>query len=280
MPYYDSTDHHAFNESDVGVPATSFTNWPDEYIHSTGDDLENVDATQLERNAVVVAAVALYFASLDEKDVPALAAYVSARGLARIARDTATAVAHLTQARPEDRPKAWTEARNLVRQAHLRERRELESFGPLGGGARARAVLDAARARLETSLAADLESLDQAYVGLGGGEPPRPGPHPEDRVLASTVYAAPSGLADLHEHRERVKAPSGMHPMMAFEALNFADGTRTGWAIYEAVAAEALAAGEWYYGRVTPADVRAVLDSAVASGALIATSHDEAGGPR
>jgi (2Fe-2S) ferredoxin len=68
--------------------------------------------------------------------------------------------------------------------------------------------------------------------------------------------------------------------MMAFEALNFADGTRTGWEIYEAVAAEALAAGEWYYGRVTPAAVRAVLDSAVESGALVATSRDGAGGPR
>ena len=80
VPYYDSTDHHAFTPAPSGVPATSLTNWPDEFIHSTGDDLENIDATQLERNAVVVAAVSLYFATLADDDVPALAAYVAARG--------------------------------------------------------------------------------------------------------------------------------------------------------------------------------------------------------
>jgi hypothetical protein len=53
VPYFDSTDHHSFTPRQVGVPATSLTNWPDEFIHSTGDDLENIDATQLERNAVV-----------------------------------------------------------------------------------------------------------------------------------------------------------------------------------------------------------------------------------
>ena len=40
--------------------------------------------------------------------------------------------------------------------------------------------------------------------------------------------------------------------MMRFEVLNFADGRRSAFEVYEAVAAEALSAGEWYYGRVTP----------------------------
>ena len=56
--------------------------------------------------------------------------------------------------------------------------------------------------------------------------------------------------------------------MMRFEALNFADGRRSAFEVYEAVAAEALSAGEWYYGRVTSADVLAVLDSGVAAGAF------------
>ena len=47
VPYYDHTDHHAFTPARIGVPATSLTNWPDEYIHGTGDDLENIDATFL-----------------------------------------------------------------------------------------------------------------------------------------------------------------------------------------------------------------------------------------
>src|SRR5262249_27381150 len=42
VPYFDSTDHHAFTPAHVGVPGTSLTNWPDEFIHGTGDDLENI----------------------------------------------------------------------------------------------------------------------------------------------------------------------------------------------------------------------------------------------
>src|SRR6185295_143511 len=98
VPYFDSTDHHAFVPARIGVPGTSLTNWPDEFIHSTGDDLENIDATQLERNAIVVAGVALYFADVDEAGTPALAAYAAARGRSRAAADAATALAHLSQA--------------------------------------------------------------------------------------------------------------------------------------------------------------------------------------
>ena len=42
---------------------------------------------------------------------------------------------------------------------------------------------------------------------------------------------------------------------------------RTAWDVYEAVAAEALSAGAWYYGTVRPEDVKAVLDAAVHAGA-------------
>ena len=42
VPYHGSTDHHAFTPAPIGVPGTSLTNWPDEFIHSTGDDLEQI----------------------------------------------------------------------------------------------------------------------------------------------------------------------------------------------------------------------------------------------
>jgi hypothetical protein len=53
---------------------------------------------------------------------------------------------------------------------------------------------------------------------------------------------------------------------MRYEALNFADGSRTYFDIYRAVAAEAAHAGAWYYGTVSFEDVAAVLDSAVEAG--------------
>jgi hypothetical protein len=273
VPYFDSTDHHAFTPRQVGVPATSLTNWPDEYIHSTGDDLENIDATQLERNAAVVAAVAVYFASLREDDVPALAAYMAARGRARLAADTATAVAHLAEARPEARAAAWREARNLVRQSDLKERAALASLRPLAGRGRGADVIAAVSRRLEGSLADELDAVERAYAGLTGGNPPGPEPGEEERAMAGRIYVPLADPAAFEDAVHRIGSPGQLHPMMRFEVLNFADGQRSAWEVYEAVAAEALSAGEWYYGRVRPADVRAVLDAGVAAGAFASRSR-------
>ena len=72
-----------------------------------------------------------------------------------------------------------------------------------------------------------------------------------------------------------MKGPSGLHKLMKFEVLNFADGTRTAWEVYEAVAAEALSAGEWYYGKVRPGDALAVLEAAKEVGAFEVKTRQE-----
>jgi hypothetical protein len=268
VPYYDSTDHHSFTPRQVGVPATSLTNWPDEFIHSTGDDLENIDATQLERNAVVVAAVALYFAALADEEVPALAAYAAARGRARVSADTATAIAHLARAPAAERPAAWRAGFKLVRQSVAKEQASLAALRRVAGRGRAGDVIQSASRRLESGLGSELDALERAYTGLSGQNLPNIELDAAERAMAEKVFVPLPDFAAFEDALDKVKAPSGLHPMMRFEALNFADGRRSAWEVYEAVAAEALSAGEWYYGRVTPPDVLAVLESAAAAGAF------------
>jgi hypothetical protein len=267
VPYFDSTDHHAFTPRQVGVPATSLTNWPDEYIHSTGDDLENVDATQLERNAVVVAAVAVYFASLGPDEAPLLAAYVAARGRARLAGDAAVAASHLLQAEPSRRKEAWREARNLVRQSALKERSALASVFPLGGE-RAAALVRAASRRLDEVAGAELADIDRTWADAFGGSPSAPGLVAEEREMARTLYVPLPDPVAFGEALARVGRGSGLHPTMQFEAFNFCDGRRSAWEVYDAVSAEALSAGSWYYGEVTPEGVRSLLEAAARAGAF------------
>jgi hypothetical protein len=263
VPYYGSTDHHSFTPRHVGVPGTSLTNWPDQWIHSSGDDLENVDATQLERNALVVAAVGLYFAALQDDDVPSLAAYVAAKGRARVAADTATAVAHMARAEVNDRLAAWALAAGLVRQTHEKEDRALAALEPLDGGERAAVIVSDARHRLEASRERELRALEQAFIALTGSAPSPPEPDETERGMAQSIYEPVSDVAWISRNVTSVKGPAGLHSLMRFEALNFADGERTAWEVYEAVAAEALSAGHWYYSSVTPESIKAVLDSAV-----------------
>ena len=270
VPYYDSTDHHAFTPAPIGVPGTSLTNWPDEYIHATSDDLENVDATQLERNAVVVAAVALYFAGLGEEGAPALAAYVASRGASRIAADLATAVAHLAEGAPAARDLAYADGRNLVTQSYRREAGALASIRRLGPSGRAAAFVGEALGRLDAARPRDLETLAGAYRAIAGrAEAPAP-LSADEQALAGKVYAPIADLGAWQDAMVKVKPVEGLHAMMRFEVYNFADGRRTGLEVYQSVAAEALSAGAWYYGEVKPADVREALERAVEAGAYTA----------
>jgi hypothetical protein len=269
VPYFDSTDHHAFTPARIGVPGTSLTNWPDEFIHSTGDDLENVDATQLERNAVVVAAVALYFADLKEADAPALAAYAAARGRARTAADAATAVAHVSMAAAADREAAFASARNLVRHSHEKERAALASvlrMAAAKGGA-ADYVAEAT-ARMREAEQSDLVALARAWTAMTGRPAPAEALTSEEQDMAGRVYVPLADVGAFADAMETVKPVEGLHAMMRFEAYNFADGRRTALDVYRAVAAEALSAGDWYYGTVKPADVLEALDRAAGAGAF------------
>ena len=55
---------------------------------------------------------------------------------------------------------------------------------------------------------------------------------------------------------------------MRDEIYNFVDGRRSYYDIYKAVYAESQAAGSWYYGTVSLADVAKLLDAAVEAEAL------------
>ena len=68
-------------------PGTTLTNWPDENIHSSSDDLWQMDPTQLKRNAFVVAATAWWLATAGPPEASAAASWVASRGAARIADD-------------------------------------------------------------------------------------------------------------------------------------------------------------------------------------------------
>ena len=255
VPYFDSTDHHAFTPRHVGVPATSLTNWPDEFIHSTGDDLENIDATQLERNAVVTAAVALYFAALGDDELPALAGYVAARGRARVAADGATA-----DRAPRSRGTAGAAGR-LSRGAGTccaspwrRSRRRSRRCGAWPGAA---ARASSCRRRRAGSRACSRPSSTRSsglYGALTGQNLPNIELSPDERAMADKVYVPLPTRPPSRTRSRRWVRTGALHPMMRFEALNFADGRRSAFEVYEAVAAEALSAGEWYYGQVTPAD--------------------------
>ena len=119
-----------------------------------------------------------------------------------------------------------------------------------------------------SSLQADVDILERTYTAITGQNPPNLDLGQEERAMAAKVFAPVTDIGAVEDALRNVKAVEGLHPTMRFEALNFADGKRNAYEVYEAVAAEALSAGEWYFGAVKPADVLELLERAARAGVL------------
>ena len=175
----------------IGVPGTSLTNWPDEFIHSTGDDLEQIDATQLERNAVVVAGGGPLLRGAARRGRAGRWPPTWPRAaVARLAADLATAVAHLAQAArrrratpPSARPATWC-APDLPRGGG----RSPPCAGSRPRG-RAADYVAAGRRALEEALARDLRALERAWTWpLTGKNPPERRAGREEQAMAAQVF--------------------------------------------------------------------------------------------
>ncbi|HSL23033.1 MAG TPA: M28 family peptidase [Vicinamibacterales bacterium] len=269
IPFHNNTDHQVFNMGIVGVPGVTFTNWPDPFIHSSDDDLWQMDPTQLKRNAVAVAGTAWYLANTTDEAVPGAATEMYGRALERMSRDARTAMAMLACRDGKCRD-AYPRAANLVRQAARRERRALETLARFTkpGGAGDRAV-KAMLQQLPTEDNAEMRLA--AYVAGVTGTKPSPSlalMTPREKELAGMVPAVSVSIQQYLDKRRQLKRPDSLHSLMAYEVMNFVDGTNSYLDIFRVVSAEADAAGDWYYGTVSPEDVADYLESARAAGII------------
>lgn len=254
------------------MPGVTFTNWPDDFIHSSDDDLWQMDATQLQRNAFTVAAAALYLASLEPKDVPVLAARVRASALRALTEAFARGGEMISLAPAEKRAEAYRDAESLLRHAAARGVGSLQSLRALTPDAATTTTLSGMGAGIEDNEVPYMTgALAEHYRLVTGQSPPPTSPTEEENQFAARVpEPAAASVADYYEKKRAIdsKAGGGLHALMKYEVLNFVDGRRSYLAIYRAVRAEAQSAGEWYYGKVTLKDVAEYLDAAVKAGVL------------
>jgi hypothetical protein len=301
VPYFDSTDHLVFNDSRVRVPGTTLTNWPDEYIHSSGDDLWQIDPTQLKRNAFVVAATALWIANADASKVGPLAEYVVARGAGRMASDLATALewARSGKGEPAARRRAAEDLLSVSLEKELAALDSVRELGPVGPGDPAAASLGPLAKGLRSTAAGFRTQLDAAAGAAAGPDAVTTRlAHRTPRLAAATLDAWMTLQQEVarkrrqerrarREERERQEALAknekgtkaagpppeeeepGLSSLMQAEVLNFADGKTNAAEIARRVCAEALSAGWWYYGETTPLLVEKFLEKAAREGLVV-----------
>jgi hypothetical protein len=246
--FHDQSDHMTFNEAPIGIPAVSFTNMPDRFIHSSDDDLWGIDRTQLQRNAVAVALIAYIMATADSAALPALAAETSGKGGERLAQNLRLGLGWI--AALPDKAAAWGAASDQLRYAAERERQAVRSLGEVARGAPA--LVEPMALEVDRRAAQAQRELDLAYrQATGQKTPPARVLTATETALAALRPVLVAGPREFLEGRALVAGVPGLHGYMAPEVTNAVNGQRSGLDIFRFVAAEAREAGAHYFGTVT-----------------------------
>lgn len=266
VPHFSSSDHMTFLDAGVEVPAVALINWDDDFIHSSDDDLDLIDQTQLQRNAFYISAMAYALAFAKASDVPAFAAATYADGTTRLGDDLRVALDILSR---DGGLESWKDARMLIEQGTQREERAIQSVTALSEeNPEALRLVRDMRQRVEADGQSLMEDLESFYQGRFGSLPPALELTQAEQDAASRVPVNHADLGEYFQRRQQARARTDLHGLMTAEVQRFVDGHRSCYDIYKAVRAEALSNGSWYNGTVSLEDVVAVLESMQKAGAV------------
>jgi aminopeptidase YwaD len=126
-PYAEGSDHDDYDSSTIAVPSLYLRDWPDIYIHTDHDTLEQIDATKLRRVALLGAASGYSFANLDDAQSAQVLPFLASRAQQRLAKgfQRAQLLAQEATLAPDV---ASFEAHNLMAQMLRRDLAALQSF--------------------------------------------------------------------------------------------------------------------------------------------------------
>ena len=222
------SDHQVYTDASHGIPAIYFGEWPDRYIHTNFDTPANIDPTKLKRAAFLGAAIAYALADLRPDQATTVWRTIAAGSVRR----SATMLQRRGQLPPD-------EAANVTR-FHWRHERALpvsmSRFFPV-----------------PASLAAGAAPFYDGLEQLLGGSAARPRGSGDGALVfrrmpslkgPMTVFGYDYFIDHYGADAERAvrllsyEGTRGGGGDYAYEALNFADGTRTAQEIRDAVSAE------------------------------------------
>jgi len=126
-PYAEGSDHDDYDSSTIAVPSLYLRDWPDIYIHTDHDTLEQIDATKLRRVALLGAASGYSFAGLDAAQSSLVLPFLATRAQQRLAKGFERAQ-RLAQDANLPASEAAFEAHNLIAQMLRRDQAALQSF--------------------------------------------------------------------------------------------------------------------------------------------------------
>jgi hypothetical protein len=255
-PYAAGSDHDDYDSSTVAVPSLYLRDWPDIYIHTDHDTLQQIDPTKLRRVALLGAAAGYVYASLNAERSRELLPFYASQSEIRLAQ--LFQQAQQVVADPKlDADAAWYEARNLMRHGLRREVATLSSLLKFAGSDANGSAQEKALADQVSNFNSWIDSQARAR-GAKGVEPKAPwagdaaaqkiplrvgefGPltYQNDDVLKARLSPERFGRVKLlNSEATPLLNVQDLSELFAYEIVNFVDGKRTVGEIRDAVSAE------------------------------------------
>jgi hypothetical protein len=206
--YTMGSDHDVYQDSSFGIPAIYLNDWPDRYIHTNFDTAANIDPTKLRRAAFIGAASGYFLASFSSRDV---AAAMQAVERGKLSRAALSMTRHVPSGQTEEYERAVAAS--------------ILTFA----GADSRAA-----SRTKVAHAGHASGKDAGVVFKRAPEPKGPLAVFGYDYLADHAKAAGLTTPRLLSY----EGEWGAGEEYAYEALNFADGTRTAQQIDAELSAE------------------------------------------
>jgi hypothetical protein len=267
VPFFNASDNLNFIEGAIGVPAVGLINWDDYFIHSSDDDLWQIDATQLQRNAFIITSMAYYLGKSESEELPLLLSETYAQGNKRLANDLQAAF-HQIQSQT-DTSLGWKNANIIIEQGIMREERALKSITRLlGNDIILMSQINDVSKQLLAKKTVMISEISNIFSTNHRVKPSNIKLSANEQSAIKKVPKNNPVLDDYFGKRKGGAPGIVTHSTMRMEIFNFVDGKRSYYDIYKAVLAESLAAGTWYYGTVKLEDVVKLLDTNIESGAL------------
>ncbi len=247
--YSGGSDHDVFVDGSIRIPAVLMIAWPDQWYHSSGDTPDKSDATQFKRVVTISAAAAEFLANAGPAEAGRMMAEISARQGGRLGEDRARAERLLLAADARSVHAAAREARVLVNQGFVREKKALASVRYfIGKDAGAEGALAGRLAGLDAVRVAHIKGVDELYASRCralGVKAEKAAPTKDEVRLAGLVPVRTEkmgGMMSLWSLRDEFRKLNYQPPpsIMAaeMELRNFIDGERSILDIRDAASAE------------------------------------------
>ncbi len=128
MGYTGGSDQWIFNDGLIGVPFAFFLVWPDRYYHTSGDQPEQCDPTQLKRSSFLAAAATVFLVDDCPHKARRLAGEMVTAARSRIQSEIQRGFGLLNKSATDTLHASFREALNFIEQAYKREMAALESL--------------------------------------------------------------------------------------------------------------------------------------------------------